>query len=265
MRMVGPLPCAGANSGGCAAKGLAMEEHSGRDPRPGGGPIADPALRNWRRLDVATVDGGSELALWQRDDMFVIRVDGRELMASRVHGSEDAMARYGCARLSEARAPAVLVGGLGLGYTLAATLRVLPASATVVVVERVPAVVEWNRGALGPLAGRPLDDPRVQLKVADVADVLQQDPGRYDAILLDVDNGPYSLSLAKNKGLYSWGGVKTTLRALRPDGILVIWSAAPDVGFQQQLRRMHLNAKMQVVGERGGKRGRKHFLHIIQA
>ena len=229
------------------------------------GAQGEPAKRRWwNLLDVAFTDGGSELSLWQRDDLFVIKVDDLELMSSRVHGSEEAMARYGCKHVAKAAKPRVLVGGLGLGYTAAATLKRVPKGGEVVVVERVPAVVEWNRKMLGHLAGHPLDDPRLDVRVDDVADVLRRERGYYDAILLDVDNGPNSLSLASNKSLYTWRGVRMTLEALREDGVLVIWSAGPDHGFRAQLRRMGLDHRTQIVGERGGKRGRKHFLHIVR-
>ena len=247
-------------------------QHAAQSPvdLPGGSgelhdETSDSGAPRWKLLDLALMDGESEVALWEREGLFVIMVDDGALMASRAHGSEEAMARYGCQRLRNAASPRVLVGGLGLGYTLAATLRRLPPSAQVVVAERVPSVVEWNRGVLAPLAGHPLDDPRVEVQVADVAEVLHRDRASYDAILLDVDNGPYSLSLIGNDELYSWTGVTTSLRALRPDGTLVVWSATPDPQFQAQLQRMGLTFRTHTVGARGGKRGEKHFLHIVRA
>ena len=224
----------------------------------------DRLSEGWRLVEVADAPGGGELVLWQDGDLFVIDVDEQPLMSSWMHGSEDDLARYGCHRLRAARDPVVLVGGLGMGYTLAAALRELPDSARVVIVERVPAVVRWNQGPIAHVAGRPLDDPRVVLEVADVGDVLRRDRGTYDAILLDVDNGPYALSLAQNRSLYSRKGMTTNLAALRPGGVLIIWSAASDPEFQSQLRDMGLVCDTRMVRERGGKRGWEHFLHIVR-
>jgi spermidine synthase len=181
----------------------------------------------WRELGRARAPDGGELILRERDGEFVIRVDGHELMSSRAHGSEEAMAHLACDHLAAAEAPRVLVGGLGLGYTLRATLDVLPASARVVVAELVPAVVEWNRGPLGPLAGRPLDDTRVEVHTGDVMALLRKTTVRFDAVLLDVDNGPAALTRKANQLIYGPTGLETIKRALRRGGALAVWSASP--------------------------------------
>lgn len=146
-------------------------------------------MKPWELLGEARTPDGTALALTRRDREYVILANGKSLMSSRMHGSEEALATLACRRL-RAPEPCVLVGGLGMGFTLRATLDLLPPGATVVVAELVPAVVEWNRGPLGPLAGHPLDDRRVRIEVGDVAAALRSNPGRFDAVLLDVDNGP---------------------------------------------------------------------------
>src|SRR5690242_3366412 len=150
-------------------------------------------MKPWKVIDRAPAPGRGELVLHQRDAEFAIRVNGRELMSSRQHGSEEKMAEVACVGLG-ARRPRVLVGGLGLGYTVRATLDRLPPDAEVVVSELVSAVVAWNQGVLGPLAGRPLEDPRVKVETRDVGELLRQAEGHYDAVLLDVDNGPEALT-----------------------------------------------------------------------
>ncbi len=172
--------------------------------------------------------------LHHRNGEFVIRVQGQELMSSRVHGSEEAMARLGCAGLRTRRGARVLVGGLGLGYTLRATLEELGPGARVVVAELSAAIVEWNRGPLAPLAGRPLEDSRVQVEVADVGRVMRAS-GPFHAILLDVDNGPVALTRQANAGLYGSAGLAAAHEALVPGGVLVVWSAGPDERFSRRL------------------------------
>ena len=164
-------------------------------------------MKPWERLGETTTPGGTKLALTRRDTEYVLLADGYSLMSSRAHGSEESLATLACARLQNAKAPCVLVGGLGMGYTLRAALDLLPPSATVVVAELLPAVVEWNRGPLGPLAGHPLDDPRVTVEVRDVLLSLRAHPGRFDAVLLDVDNGPDAFFTPGNAALYGDTGL----------------------------------------------------------
>jgi spermidine synthase len=192
----------------------------------------------WEQIDAARAPDSGELVLYRQGREYMIRIDGRELMSSGAHVSEDALAELACARLAQSGAPRVLVGGLGLGYTLAAALRLLPAAARVVVAELVPAVVEWNRGPLAGLAGHPLDDPRVEVKVLDVAGVLRATRQRYDAILYDVDNGPAALTRKANQLLYDEPGIRLVKSALRPGGVFSVWSAEPDAIFAERLCRL---------------------------
>ena len=181
--------------------------------------------------------GGEELRLYRRGGEFSIRVAGGELMNSRAHESEDALAELGCAGISGRPKPRVLIGGLGMGYTAAAALKRLGPAARVVVAELAPAVVEWNRGPLAELAGRPLDDARVRVREIDVGRVLREGPQAYDAILLDVDNGPERLAHPANEWLYSLAGLQAAHAALRPAGVLDVWSASSDRAFSKRLRQ----------------------------
>jgi spermidine synthase len=186
--------------------------------------------------------------------------DGRPLMSSRMHGSEQALAALACQR--RPAGACVLVGGLGMGFTLRATLDLLPAAATVVVVELVPAVIEWNRGVLGPLAGHPLRDGRVCVETADVAETLQSSLDRFDAVLLDVDNGPDAFTATTNARLYSDQGLAAAHAALRPGGVLAVWSAWEDRRFEQRLRHARFRVSVERVRGRLKKGGPKHTIFI---
>ena len=177
------------------------------------------------------------MRLTVRDNEHVILVNGKTLMSSRTHGSEEALATAACRHVRTLEEPHVLVGGLGMGFTLRATLDLLPPGATVTVAELVPAVVEWVRGPLAAVAGDPLADPRVRIEMADVGLVLRARPDRFDAILLDVDNGPAASTTAGNRGLYDNTGVAAAYAALRVCGTLAVWSAWNDRKFEQRLRR----------------------------
>jgi spermidine synthase len=178
-----------------------------------------------------------ELRLYKRGGEFSIRFDAGELMNSRAHESEDALADLACAKIADRPKPRILVGGLGMGFTAAAVLKHLGAAGRVVVAELAPAVVEWNRGPLAELAGRPLQDARLRVREIDVGRVIREAPQAYDAILLDVDNGPGGLACKANDRLYSMAGLKAAHAALRPAGVLAIWSAASDRAFSKRLRR----------------------------
>ena len=210
-------------------------------------------MKPWETLAVATAPGGSRFELRRRDDNYVIRADDHDLMTSRSHASEDAMMSLACPR---PRAHAcILIGGLGMGYTLAATLDLLPPGGSVVVSELVPEVVEWNRGPLGPLAGHPLDDPRTDLIVGDVADVIKDSVSRFDAVLLDVDNSVDSFTRAGNSWLYTPEGLATAHRSLRPRGALAIWSVGTETTFEGRLRAAGFAASTHPVrgrDKRGG-------------
>ena len=193
-------------------------------------------MKPWELLGQTRAPDGTELALTRRDGEYVILAGGKSLMSSRMHGSEEALATLACRRARTLEQPCVLVGGLGMGFTLRATLDLLPPDATVVVAELVPAVVEWNRGPLGPLAGHPLKDKRVVVEVGDVAVTLRSSPGRFDAVLLDVDNGPAAFTASHNAGLYDDRGLAAARAALTIGGVLAVWSAWEDRKFEQRLR-----------------------------
>lgn len=193
-------------------------------------------MKPWELLGDTRTPDGTRLTLMKRDREYVIFADGKILMSSRMHGSEEALATLACGHLQAAEAPRVLVGGLGLGYTLRATLDTLPASAEVVVAELVSGVVDWNRGPLAPLAGHPLDDRRVRVVVEDVGVTLRRSPATFDAILLDVDNGASGLTTAANDRLYDAAGLERAKAAIRPGGCLAVWSAVDDPAFRERLR-----------------------------
>lgn len=215
----------------------------------------------WTLLDSTQVPGnGGELLLYQRGADFSIRIVGRgELMNSRMHGSEDALAEHTCKRLPDCTSPRLLIGGLGMGFTLAAALRQLGDAAQVVVAELVPAVVEWNRGALGEHAGYPLLDARVAVHEGDVARIIMGEKKGYDAILLDVDNGPEGLTRKKNDWLYSMNGLVAAYEALRPQGVLAVWSAGPARDFVQRLRKVGFRVEEARVRAHGNK-GTRHVI-----
>ena len=215
----------------------------------------------WTLLNTAQVPGnGGELRLYQRNNEFSIKITGRgELMNSRTHGSEDALAEHSCARLVNRITPRLLIGGLGMGFTLAAALRHLGELAQVEVAELVPAVVTWNRGPLGECAGQPLQDPRVSVHQQDVAHLLTNADQAYDAILLDVDNGPEGLTRKHNDWLYSIDGLSEAYTALRPGGVLAVWSAGPDSNFSQRLLKTGFKVDEIRVRAHGSK-GPRHTL-----
>lgn len=206
------------------------------------------------------------MRLMRRGDELVINVDGRELMSNRVHGSEDALADLACDQLESRRSKqpdaCILIGGLGIGFTLAAALRRVGPEARVVVAELVPAVVAWNRGVLGEAAGYPLCDPRASVYPGDVADLIRDPPAPWDAILLDVDNGPSGLTRSSNDWLYTWEGLNAAFAALRPGGVLGVWSAAPDEAFTRRVKRAGFRVTPIGVRARGAKGGRRHTVWI---
>src|SRR5436190_9126391 len=189
-------------------------------------------MKPWELLGQTSAPDGSDMRLSRRDNEYVIWVNGKPLMSSRMHGSEEALAMAGCAHLGADSRPRVLVGGLGMGYTLRATLDLLPLDAVVIVAELVPAVIEWNRGPLGALAGDPLKDRRVRIAVEDVGFTLRANTGKFDAVLFDVDNGPAAFTSALNAGLYDNAGVAAAYDALKPGGAFAVWSAWDDRKFE---------------------------------
>jgi spermidine synthase len=193
-------------------------------------------VKAFQLLGQAVSRDGTVLKLVLRGDEYIILANGKSLMSSRMHGSEEALATLACRRAQTLKHPSVLVGGLGMGFTLRATLDLLPPDATVVVAEIVPAVVEWNRGALAPLAGEPLKDKRVRVEIDDVAVTLNSSRGQFDAVLLDVDNGPTAFAASNNAALYDGRGIASAYAALKIDGVLGVWSAREDRKFEQRLR-----------------------------
>lgn len=222
-------------------------------------------MAKFEEIGTASIPGqGGVLRLLQRNDEFSIRIAGKtgELMNTRLHGSEDALAELACERVAERSGVRVLVGGLGMGFTLAAALKALGEDAAVVVAELVPGVVEWNQGPLGDVAGRPLDDPRTRVSLGDVAELLRRERGGFDAIMLDVDNGPEGLTHRDNDWLYSPEGLEAAREALRADGVLAVWSAGQDPAFTERLKRTGwLVEEVTVRAHRPGK-GAKHRIWL---
>lgn len=214
----------------------------------------------WKLLDSARAPGGSsELWLYQRGEEFSIRVSGTELMNSSQHGSEEVLAELACERICDRPEAKVLIGGLGMGYTLSAALRGLKPDGKAVVSELVPAVVKWNQEYMGHLAGHPLRDERVEVREIDVAKVIKSDQRVWDAILLDVDNGPEGLTRRNNNWLYSENGLSSAYFALKYGGVLAIWSAGPDKGFTQRLHKIGYEVDVVTVRARRT-RGERHTI-----
>lgn len=221
-------------------------------------------MNPWNLLDTANIPGGGEMKLYRRADEYSISVNREELMNSRLHGSEETLAELACQRIAERPAPRILIGGLGMGFTLAAALKNLSDQAEIVVAELVPAVIEWNHTHLADLAGRPMNDPRVTVRETDVGLVIKEQADAYDAILLDVDNGPDGLTHADNDRLYTHGGLAAAKAALKYGGILAVWSADPDTAFLKRLQGTGFKVKEHTVPARI-KRGRhRHTIWLAE-
>jgi spermidine synthase len=220
-------------------------------------------MRPFETLDSVTTPEGRVLSLHHHDGHYFIHLDGEELMSTWVHGSETALAKLACGEIPSAKGSRILIGGLGLGFTLRAALEALPEDAVVVVAELFPRVVEWNRTRLTD-RGRPLDDPRVQIHAGDVLGLLKQrQPIRYQAILLDVDNGPSEWCVESNRGLYDRHGLELIQESLVPGGILGVWSAYPDPTFVKNLKKSGFQARAQTV--RGhGRKGPRHTVFLAR-
>ncbi|HEY8126205.1 MAG TPA: spermidine synthase [Methylocystis sp.] len=211
----------------------------------------------WTLLDTAPIPGGGELRLKRRGAEFSIMLGNIELMNSRLSGSEEALATLSCERIQARPQPRVLIGGLGMGFTLRAALGVLGAKARIIVAELIPAVVAWARGPMADVFGASLTDPRVSIEEDDVGRLIRSGRSTYDAILLDVDNGPEGLTREANDGLYDLEGLRATRAALRRDGVLAVWSSGPDRNFTSRLRKagFHVDEiKERANGPRGGAR-----------
>ncbi len=212
-------------------------------------------------IDTVTMSDGTDFVLARRGEEWLVRAGGMLLMSSRMHDSEEALATHAIERVADPRA--VLVGGLGLGYTLRAVLDRIPPDGEVTVAELVPAVVEWNRTHVSALAGNPLGDPRVKVVVGDVFDPIRRAQCAFQVILLDVDNGPVGLSQARNQRLYSYRGVRACHTALQPGGVLAVWSAGPNARFEKRLAGAGFNVEVLRVFARKGSGGH-HFLFLAQ-
>ncbi len=220
-------------------------------------------MKPWVHLDQSPVPGtDGVMDLWRWGKEYVIRVDGRELMSTRVHGSEDALADLACDRLKSFEEARILVGGLGMGFTAMAALKRVGAEGKVVVAELLPAVARWNRTICGEAAGHPLADPRASVFQGDVAEMIRRPPEPWDAILLDVDNGPEGLTRASNGWLYSASGLDSAFAALRPSGVLGVWSAHPDAAFTRRFERAGFEVEPIEVRAGGKKGGHRHMVWI---
>jgi spermidine synthase len=217
----------------------------------------------WEHLDTAEIPGGGgTLRLLRRGTEFSIMLGQNELMNSRLSGSEQALADLVCARIATRPEARLLIGGLGMGFTLRAALAFLRPDARIIVAELVPAVVAWARGSMAQLHGASLDDSRVVLREADVAALIRQESAACDAILLDVDNGPEGLTRAANDGLYDAAGLHAARTALRPGGILAVWSAGPDRAFSQRLRQAGFAVEETIVRAHAGPGGARHCIWL---
>ncbi len=206
-------------------------------------------------------DGGGELRLKQRGSEFSIMLGTTELMNSRLSGSEEALASLACQRVGLRKRAKFLVGGLGMGFTLRAALAGLGTDARVEVAELVPAVVSWARGPMAAIFAGCLDNPRVSIHEADVGAAIAQAKASYDAILLDVDNGPEGLTRRANDRLYDLAGLARARNALTAGGILAVWSSAPDAGFTRRLNRAGFSVE-EVKVRATGKRGARHIIWL---
>ena len=211
---------------------------------------------------VETPGGGKELHLYQHDKDFIITAGNFELMNSRAHASEEELAKLAMIKITGQANPRVLIGGLGMGFTLRAALNSLPQTAEVVVAEIVPAVVKWNQGLLAGLAGNPLADKRVKIYEGDAAELIKTGKNGYDAIVLDVDNGPEGLVLESNDWFYGFKGLNVILGALRAKGVLGIWSASMDEQLTYRLKNAGFLVEEIRVRSRPGGKGRHHHLWI---
>lgn len=215
----------------------------------------------WIQLDSAAIPGdGGELRLKQRGAEFSIMLGPIELMNSRLKGSEEALATLSWERIKGRSNPTMLIGGLGMGFTLRAALASLPQEARITVAELVPAVVEWARGPMADIHQGGLDDPRVDVHIGDVGALIRSHTCHYDAILLDVDNGPDGLTRTSNDSLYDMAGLNAAKMALRPKGVLAVWSSAPDAAFTRRLRQIGFSAEEVSVRANGKRGGARHTL-----
>ena len=217
----------------------------------------------WSLLDTAQVPGGGgELRLMRRGTEFAIMSGQTELMNSRRSGSEEALATISCERIRSRERPRILIGGLGMGFTLRAALAVLGTEARIIVAELVPPVVAWARGPLAEIFGESLTDPRVSICEGDVGRLIRRERSAFDAILLDVDNGPEGLTRKANDELYNVEGLSAAHAALRPGGVLAVWSSGPNLNFTRRLRKTGFGVDLVRVNANGAHGGPRHVIWI---
>lgn len=221
-------------------------------------------VKPFESLGESSLPDGTVIKLMRRGDEFLMLADGVPLMSSRMHGSEESLATLACQRARALDQPSVLIGGLGMGFTLRAALDLLSQHATVVVAELVPAVVEWNRGPLGPLAGNPLADRRVRVEISDVANTLNSAHVQFDAVILDVDNGPAAFTTEKNAAIYGQDGIASIRRALKPDGILAVWAVQRDPKFVHRLQAAGFETQVHHVRGHTKNRGPRHSIYLAR-
>jgi spermidine synthase len=217
----------------------------------------------WLQIDTARVPGAEvELRLMRRGAEFSMMLGQNELMNSRLIGSEQALATLACKRIEAVKRPHLLIGGLGMGFTLRAALAVLGTEARIMVAELVPAVIDWARGPMAEIFGDSLGDPRASIRSADVVDVIQSHAAAFDAILLDVDNGPQGLIRRANDALYDSKGLKAIRRALRPGGLLAVWSSGPNPAFSKRLRTAGFDVNEVAVRATTRRSGARHVIWL---
>lgn len=214
------------------------------------------------RIGTARTPDGSEMVLYQHGRDFFIMINGQDLMNSRQHESELELARLGCAHLAGRKAPRILIGGLGMGYTLRQALDLLGPDAQVVLGELLVAVVEWNREFFAELNGQALDDERVEVKTGDIVELISRSKNRFDAILLDIDNGPSAMTDSGNRRLYGRKGIQACRRALREQGCLAVWSAEPSKKFEQILMGCSFHVRRFRVSAYKGSKSKFRFVWV---
>lgn len=221
-------------------------------------------MKPWETLGTAQAPDGTTFTLARRDTEYVILSNGQLLMTNRMHASEELIASVACEAIRDRPRPRVLIGGLGMGYTLRTALDHLPADADVVVGEIMPAVVEWNEGPLGHLAGHPLQDSRVTIDLRDIAETLRTNRAGFDAIMLDVDNGADAIAVTSNRGLYGPRGIRALHDALRPQGVLTVWSEGEDKPFGRHLRAAGFVVEMRRTRARDRAKGPFHTIFVAR-
>ncbi len=221
-------------------------------------------MRPFELLAESALPDGTVIKLTRRGDEYLILADGAPLMTSRMHSSEEMLATLACQHARSLSTPAVLIGGLGMGFTLRAALDLLPPGATIVVAELAPAIVQWNRGPLGHLAQHPLSDKRVRLATADVADVINSSQAQFDAVILDVDNGPAAFTVPANSALYDRHGLAAAHQALKSDGVLAVWAIQLNAKFVKLLRAGQFEPQVHHVRGHTVKRGPRHTIYLAR-